>query len=82
MNEQDTGGPFFLPDLVLVRPAAVVGHRLAAERLRVERVGIGGVGNRRIVDEHHERLAPHVDVLVVVPAVLGCLDAVADEYEL
>jgi hypothetical protein len=36
----------------------------------------------RIVDQHHQRLAGDVDALVVVPAVLRRLDAVADEHQL
>ena len=37
------------------------------------------VGHGRIVDEHHDRLAPDVHVLVVIPPVLRRDDAVADE---
>ena len=65
-------------DLVLVRPAPVVGHRAPLEHRRVER-GVVGDAHGRIVDEHENRLALHVDALVVVPAVLGRDDAVADE---
>jgi hypothetical protein len=68
-------GPF----LELVGPAPVVGHRLAAEHLRVERRRVGGIGDRRIVDEDDDGLALDVDVLEVVPAELRRLDAVAGE---
>jgi hypothetical protein len=69
-------------DLVLVRPPAVVRHRTAAEHGRVERARIVRVGDRRIVHQHHDRLAGHVDALVIVPAVLRRQDAVADEDEI
>ncbi len=62
--------------LVLVAPAAVVGHRLAAEAAVVE---------RRIADEDHRDLALHVELGisgVVVPLLLGRVDAVAEEDQL
>ena len=85
------GGPGFVDDedrrralarslLELVGPAAVVGHRVALERLRVELGRVGGIGNGRIVDEDEDRLALDVDVLEVVPVELGRLDAVAGEH--
>ena len=57
---------------VLVGPAAVVQARLAREQLRIP---------VRIVVEHHEHLAAHVDALEVVPLVLGRFDAVAHEHQ-
>ena len=48
----------------------------------VELVGVRWIGHRRIVDQHDQRLALDVDVLVVVPVVLGRDDAVADEDQL
>ena len=68
--------------LELVGPPAVVGHRRAVERPGVELRRVRGIGYRRIVDEHHQRLAFEVDALEVVPVVLGRGDAVADEDEL
>ena len=68
--------------LVLVGPAAVVGHGLAAEGLRIERVGIGRVGHRRVVDQHQERLALDVQALEVVPLIFRRLHAVADKDDL
>ena len=62
--------------LELVGPAAVVGHRIAAEDGRV----LGG--ETRVVDQHDHRLAGRVDPFVVVPAVLRRDDAVAYEDHL
>ena len=62
--------------LELVGPAAVVGHRLAAE----QRLVAGD--EARVVDQDQRRLAVHVDAGVVVPAVFGRVDAVADEHDL
>ncbi len=58
--------------LILVHPAPVVEPALASEQLRIP-VGI--------VVEHHQDLALEIHSLEVVPAVLGSLDAVADEHE-
>ena len=60
--------------LELVRPAAVVGQRLAAEQFRVVR--------RRLVGEQHDDLALHVHALVIVPLELRRGDAVAEEDRL
>ncbi len=69
VDDQHACGALHRADLVLVRPASVVRHRAAAE----------DVVARRIVHEHDERLAFHVDALVVVPVVFRRDDAVADE---
>ena len=82
VHEDDAGGALLRADLVLVRPAAVVGHRLSAERLRVERAGVRRIRHRRIVDQHHERLALDVHALVVVPLIFGRDHAVAHEHQL
>ena len=60
--------------LVLVGPAAVVGHRLAAE-IALATFEI------RIVDQDHHDLVLHVQAGVVVPAQLRGGDAVADEHQ-
>ena len=57
--------------LKLVGPAAVVGEGFAFEELFV--------GGGRLVDDDEDDLALDVDAAVVVPAVFGCDDAVADE---
>src|SRR6185369_16925848 len=59
--------------LVLVRPAPVVEAALAGEQLRIP---------IRIVVEHQQSLAAHVDAFEVVPAILRGFDAVADEDDL
>ena len=58
--------------LELVGPAAVVGHRVAAEV----------VLSRRVVHQHDQDLAGEVGVPEVVPPVFRRLDAVADEEQL
>ena len=78
--DQDRGRrPFLRGDLVLVGPAPVVRHRPALEHGRVELGRVLGVGNGRVVDQHDQGLAPNVEPLVVVPAILGGDHAVADE---
>ena len=59
---------------VLVGPATVVGHRLAAE------LALPGF-EVRVVDQRDRDLALEVDALVVVPVALGRIDAVADEHQ-
>ena len=79
VNDDGRGRAQFSRLVVLVSPAAVVRHGAAAEDLWIERLGIRRVGNRRVVDEHDDRLALYVDAFVVVPLELGRLHAVADE---
>ncbi len=62
--------------LELVGPAAIIGHRPAAE-IAVERHGLP-VG---IVDQDDDRLPLHVEAGIVVPAALRRVDAVADEHD-
>ena len=62
---------------VFVGPAAVIGHRLALEELRI---GIG-VFVAGIVDEDDDGLPLHVEAGIVVPVVLGRDHAVADEHQ-
>ena len=82
MDDQDARRAAPRALLELVRPAAVVGHRLAVEQRRVELRRIGRARNLRIVDEHQDRLALDVDVLEVVPVEFGSRDAVAGEDQL
>ena len=62
--------------LILVRPAAVVRHRLAAEKIRLRR------RSGRIVHKHEQDFAANVGALEVVPLVLGSSRAIADEHQL
>ena len=81
--DDDRGGsPPLGGDLVLVGPASVVRHRLALEHRLVQPGRIVRVRHGRVADEHQDRLAAHVHVLVVVPAVLGRDHPVADEHDL
>ncbi len=82
VHDQDAGRAAARTLLELVGPAAVVGHRLAVERLLIELRWIGGVGHLRVVDQHDDRLALDVDVLEVVPVEFGSGDAVAGEDHL
>ena len=63
--------------LIFIGPAAVIGHGLAVEGA-FERLGpvIG------VVDQDDRGLARHVHAFIVVPALLGRIDAVADEDQL
>ncbi|MBA7655003.1 hypothetical protein ES703_62900 [subsurface metagenome] len=57
----------------LVGPAAVISHGVAIEQRAVP----GSVAG--IVYQQHHGLTPHVQTLVIVPAILGCHDAIACE---
>jgi hypothetical protein len=59
--------------LELIRPPPVIGHPLALEQGRILLVEAG------VIDQHHHRLALDVDAGVVVPVLLGRIDAVSDE---
>ena len=65
--------------LELVSPTAVISHSLATEPLRIELVGLGRIGNRRIIDEDDDRLAPHIHITEVIPSVLRSVDPVTHE---
>src|SRR5262249_18428133 len=65
--------------LLFVGPSTVVGHRLAFEHLLVELVRIGGVRDRRVIDEHDDRLAFDIPSLEIIPAVFGGDDSITDE---
>mmetsp|Transcript_17508 Transcript_17508/g.29019 ORF Transcript_17508/g.29019 Transcript_17508/m.29019 type:complete len:242 (+) Transcript_17508:643-1368(+) len=56
---------------VLVHPAAIVRQGLCLEQR-----GLGG-GGGRVVDKHDQHFVCDVDVLVVVPVVIWCVDAKA-----
>ena len=57
----------------LVRPAAVISQRTAIKKLGI----VGG----RLVHQHQQHLALHVDAFVIVPVVLRRLDAIADKHD-
>ena len=77
MNDQrrDRAAPRRL--FVLVRPAAVIGHGLAAELARdlLARRGL----EVRVIDQHDGDLAFEVDALEIVPAALRRGHAITDE---
>lgn len=72
MDHQEADRPAARGLFVLVGPAAVIGHRLAAE------VALAGL-EVGIVDQHEGDLALQVDALEVVPVTLGRGHAIADE---
>ena len=75
----DEGGGRALPRrlFIFVGPAAVIGHRPAAERaFEPFRLPVG------VVDQDDHRLAADVEPGIIVPAALGRVDAVADEDDL
>lgn len=78
VNDEARGGAFGGGDFVFVGPATVVGHRVALEDGGIEFAG-GGIDHGRVVDEHEDGLAADIEALVVVPAILRCDNAVADE---
>ena len=73
VNQNHSDRAFARGFFVLVSPAAVVGEGLALEKLQIIR--------RRLVDQHQQDFAAHVEALVVVPVIFGCFDAVADEHD-
>ena len=74
MDDERGGGALAGGFFVLVGPAAVVGHLLAAEE-------IGAVDvEARVVDQHDHGLALHVQAFVVVPAGFGRVHAVTHEH--
>src|SRR5688572_11949291 len=50
-------------------------------RPALEEIRLRGA-RRRVVDEHDQRLPPHVEVFVIVPAVLRSIDAVSHKDDL
>ena len=60
--------------LIFIGPAAVIGHRLAAE-LAFSTFEVG------VVDQHDDDLAAHVDALEIVPSAFGRGHAIADEHQ-
>ena len=64
--------------LILVGPAAVIGHRLALEEFWIGRlVLVAG-----IVDQHDHGLSLHVQAGIVVPAIFRRHHAIAHEHDL
>ena len=73
MNQDDAVSAFRRADLVLVGPPSVICARLSFEEIRFLRV------RRRIIDEHHQRLAVRIETFVVIPSILGRDDTMTDE---
>ena len=74
MDDDDSGGSLAGRFLVLVGPAAVVGHGVSVEQ-RLILCGEAGV-----VYQDDDRAALHVDAFIVVPVVFRCDDAVSHEH--
>src|ERR671913_176964 len=74
VDDQHAGRAAACRLLVLIGPAAVIGHRLAAE------VPFSAF-EVRVIDEHHDELPANIGVLEVVPLPLGSRDAVAREED-
>lgn len=66
----------------LVSIAAIVSHRPPAEHLVVELGGIARIRHRRVVDQHDQCLAAHLQTLVIIPTVFGSDHPIADEDQL
>ena len=73
VNEDGGRGALARGFLELVGPAPVIGHAPAFEQARVIVVEAG------VVDQHDHGFALDVQALVIVPAGLGGVDAIADE---
>ncbi len=71
VDDEGADGSFARGLFELVGPAAVVGESLAGEEVGI----VGGW----VADDAEDDFALDVDVGVVVPVVLGCGGAVADE---
>src|SRR5260370_30389167 len=71
MNEQNCDRPFAGGFFEFVCPAPIIGERLAGEK--------PGIIGRRFVGHHHKHFAFEVDIFIVVPLVLGSINAIADE---
>ena len=82
MHDDRRRRSLFGSNLILVGPPSVIGHGVPPKHLFVELRGIGRIRNRRVVDEHQQRLALQVNALVIVPAVLPRHDSVTDEDNL
>ncbi|MNS43143.1 hypothetical protein D3C72_755380 [compost metagenome] len=77
VDDQDPRRPMRRRHLELVGPAAVEGHGLAVELAR-DRMAFRGV-EVGVIDQNQHDLAGQIDPLVVVPAALGRIHAIADE---
>ena len=75
MDDDDSGGSLPGRFLVLVGPAAVVGHGVSVE----QRLILGGEAG--VVHQDDDRAASHVDAFIVVPVVFRCDDAVSHEHQ-
>ena len=76
VDDERGGGALARGFLELVGPAPVISHAPAFEQRGV------AVVEARIVDQHHHRLAAHVEAGVIVPAGFRRVHAVADEHHL
>ena len=72
--KKDPGGAPARAFFDLVGPAAVIGHRLATEPIRVL--------DRRFTGQHQQDLAGHVHITKIIPAFFGGADPVADKDDL
>ena len=79
MNNYCGGCASFRRDFIFVSPAPVKSHGPAAKHFLVELGRIIGVGNGWIIDQHQNCFPPHLDILVVIPSILGRHDAVTDK---
>ena len=74
MHDEQANGALASRFFVFICPAAVVGHRLAAE-IAFARFKI------RVVDEGDGNFSLQVDAIKIVPLSLRRVDALADKYQ-
>ena len=80
VDDEDGGGAKFGGLVILVGSASVVRHCVAAEDRGVQGVGLRRIErNGRVIHQHDQRLAFHVQAFEIVPLKLGRLNAVAGE---
>ena len=72
MNENRAHRAFARGLFVFIGPASVVGKRFPLKEIHI----VGG----RLVDQHQQNFAAHVDAFVVVPFIFGSFDPIADIY--
>src|ERR1044072_671290 len=70
MNDHCGRGALLRCNFIFVGPTAVILHCLTLKHLLIQLRGVGRIRDLGIIDQHHDRLASHIQPFVVVPPVL------------